>query len=169
MGMPRKLININAFTNGLSHLGEIAEFEEPKIAITTEDWRGGGMLGPVKIDMGVEALEATLTMGGHVRDMIRHFGTTSVDGVPLRLVAAYRADDGSAAQAVEIYLGARFSEIDLGKGKPGEGTEHKYTVPAAYYRREVDGAVEIEIDMKNGVFLVNGVDRYAEIMAILTG
>ena len=37
-----------------------------------------------------------------------------------------------------------------------------------YYRRVVDGIVEIEIDMIAGVFIVDGFDRYAEIMAILT-
>lgn len=169
MGLPRKLVNINAYADGLSFLGQIAEFEEPKLAIATDDWRGGGMLGPVKMDMGLEAQEATLTMGGHTASLIRKFGTTAVDGVQLRLVAAYRADDGTAAQAVEIYLGGRFSEIDLGKGKPGEGTEHKYTVPVAYYRRVVDGVVEVTIDMVNGIFEVDGVDRYAEIMAILLG
>lgn len=169
MGLPRKLVNINAYIDGESYLGRIAEFEEPKLAIATDDWRGGGMLGPVKQDMGLEAQEATFTMGGHTAALIRKFGTTMVDGVQLRLVAAYRADDGTAAQNVEIYLGGRFSEIDLGKGKAGEGTEHKYTVPLAYYRREVDGVVEVEIDMINGVFLVDGFDRYAEIMSILLG
>lgn len=169
MGLGRKLININGYVDGVSYLGTIAEFEEPKLAFTGDDIRNGGMLGPVKGDMGLEAMEATMTMGGHVAALIRRFGTTAVDGVQLRLVAAYRADDGTPAQGVEIYIGGRFSEIDLGKGKPGEGTEHKYTIPLAYYRREVDGVVEVEIDMVNGVFLVDGIDRYAEIMAILLG
>lgn len=169
MGLPRKLVNMNGFVDGEGYLGVISEFEQPKLAIATEDHRGGGMLGAVKLDMGLEALEATMTMAGHVAALIRMFGTTAIDGVQLRLVGAYRADDGTAAQAVEIYLGGRFSEIDEGKAKAGDATEHKYTLPASYYRREVDGVVEVEIDMINGVFLVNGIDRYAEIMAILTG
>jgi len=169
MGLPRKLININSYIDGEGFLGEVSEFEEPKLVIATEDYRGGGMLGPVKLDMGLEAMEASVTMAGHTASLVRKFGTTSVDGVQLRLVGAYRADDGTAAQAVEVYLGARFTEIDPGKAKPGDETEHKYTVPVAYYRRVVDGRVEIEIDMINGVFMVDGIDRYAEIMAILLG
>lgn len=168
MGLPRKLINMTAFIDGANYLGTVSEFEQPKLAIATDDWRGGGMLGPVKLDMGLESLEATITMGGHVAALVRKFGTTAIDGVTVRLVGAYRADDGSAAQSVEIYIGGRFSEIDQGKSKQGDATEHKYTVPLAYYRREVDGAVDVEIDMVNGVFLVDGFDRYAEIMAILT-
>jgi P2 family phage contractile tail tube protein len=169
MGLPRKLINLNVYVEGAGYLGRIGEFEQPKLAIATDDWRGGGMLGPVKQDMGLEALEATLTFGGHEVSLIRYFGITAVDGLPIRLVSAYRADDGSPPQAVEIYIGGRFTEIDEGKSKPGEGTEHKYTTPIAYYRRVVDGVEEVEIDMVNGIFRVNGFDRYAEIMAILLG
>ena len=115
MGLPRKLINMNAFVDGEGYLGIVSEFEQPKLAIATEDHRGGGMLGAIKLDMGLEALEATMTMSGHVAALVRKFGTTAIDGVQLRLVGAYRADDGTAAQAVEIYLGGRFSEIDEGK------------------------------------------------------
>jgi phage contractile tail tube protein, P2 family len=167
MGLPRKLKNMNAFVDGESYLGTIAQFEQPTLAIATEEWRGGGMLGPVMVDMGLNAMEAKLTMGGHTAALIRKFGTTKVDGVRLRLVGAYQADDGSAAQAVECFVGGRFSEIGFGTDKAGEDTEHEYTVPLAYYRREVDGRTEVEIDMISGRFMVDGVDRYAEISAIL--
>lgn len=168
MGFPRRLKNINSFVDGEGFLGVIAEFEEPKLAIATDDWRGGGMVGPIKVDNGLEAMQASITMGGHELRLFRKFGTASADGVRVRLVGAYQADDGTAPQAVEVYIGGRFSEIDPGKGKAGDGTEHKYTVPLVYYRRVVDGIVEIEIDMIAGVFIVDGFDRYAEIMAILT-
>jgi P2 family phage contractile tail tube protein len=169
MGLPRTLVNINAYADGLSYLGVISEFEQPKLAIATEDWRGGGMVGSVKLDKGLEPMEATLTMGGHEKALVRKFGTTSVEGVRLRLVGSYRADDGSAAQAVEIFLGGRFTEIDMGKDKPGDQTEHKFTCAVAYYRRVVDGRTEVEIDMIQGIFMVDGIDRNAEIMAILLG
>lgn len=169
MGLPRTLVNINSYADGEGFLGVIGEFEQPKLAIATEDWRGGGMVGSVKLDKGVEPMEATLTFGGHEKSLVRKFGSTSVEGVRLRLVAAYRADDGTPAQAVEIYIGGRFTEIDFGKDKPGEMTEHKYTAPLSYYRRVVDGRTEVEIDMIQGIFMVNGVDRYADIMSILMG
>lgn len=169
MGLPRKLKNCNAYVDGGSYLGEVMEFEEPKLAIATDDWRGGGAIGPVKIDMGLEAMEAMVSIGGHAASLYRKFGTTNVEGVRVRLVGAYQADDGSRAEAVEVYLGGRFVEIDPGKSKPGDATEQKYKVAVAYYRRVVDGIDEIEIDMVAGVFIVDGVDRYGEIMAIISG
>ena len=168
MGLPRTLININAYADGEGFLGVVSEFEQPKLTLATEDWRGGGMVGSIKLDKGLEPMEATITMGGHEKSLIRKFGTTSAEGVRLRLVAAYRADDGTPAQAVEIYIGGRFTEIDFGKDKPGDETEHKYTAPLAYYRRVVDGRTEVEVDVLAGIFMVDGYDRYAEIMAILT-
>lgn len=167
MGLPRKLINLNAYIDGEGYLGRIAEFEQPKLAIATEDWRGGGMIAPVKLDKGLEGLEATLTFGGHEMSLNRFFGNTAVDAVPIRLISAYRADNYTPAQAVEIFMLGRFTEIDEGKSKPGDDTEHKYTVALTYYRRTVDGTEEILVDALNGHFRVNGVDRYAEIMDIL--
>lgn len=169
MGLPRILKNMNAFVDGDSYLGVISEFEEPNLALATEDYRGGGMIGTVKLDMGLEAMEAKLKMGGHEARLFRKFGSTQIDGVRYRLVGAYQADDGTAAQAVECYIGGRFSEIAPGTSKAGDMTEHEYTVPLSYYRREVNSRVEIEIDMVAGTFIVDGIDRYAEIMAIISG
>ncbi|NBC35536.1 phage major tail tube protein [Novosphingobium sp. FSY-8] len=168
MGLPRECKNWNIYGNGASYLGIASEFEEPKLAIAMEDMRNGGMIGPVKVDRGLEAMEASATMSGHVVELIRNFGTTDIEGTRLRFVGAYQSDDGSAAQAVEIYMGGRFQEIDFGKAKPKDGTEHKFKLPLNYYRRVVDGTTEVEIDMLNGVFIVGGIDRYAEIMAIIT-
>ena len=168
MGLPQKLININAFIDYTSHLGIVAEFEEPKLVIKMEEHRAGGMLGPVDLDMGMEKMSTKIKMAGHLAHLIRKFGTTQVDGVRVRLAQAYRADDGSKPQDVQIFIGGRFAEIDLGTAKPGDSTEHDYDLPLAYYRREVDGRVEVEVDMPNGVFVVDGIDRYAEIMAIIS-
>lgn len=169
MGAPRRLININAYSDGEGFLGVLTEFEEPKLALAMTDYKGGGMFGSVALEDGLEKMEATITLAGHERSLVRKFGTPRLDGVRLRLVAAYRSDDGAPAQAVEVYLGGRFTEIDFGKSKSGNATEHKYKAAATYYRRVVDGIDEVEIDLLGGIFIVGGVDRYAEIMSILTG
>lgn len=169
MGLPRILKNLNTFVNGADYRGVIGEFEQPKLALATSDWRGGGMIGTVKLDHGIEPMEATLTFGGHETGLVRQFGTPAINGTRIRLVGAYQRDNSSAPQAVDIFIGGRFTEIDFGKDKPGDPTEHKYKAALSYYRREVNGVVEVEIDMLNGIFMVGGVDRYAEIMAILAG
>lgn len=167
MGIPKKLKNMNIHVDGEGYLGRAMEFEEPTLAIATEDYRGAGMIGSVKIDLGLEPMEAKLKMGGHEAALFRKFGSTSIDGVRVRLTGAYQADDGSAPEAVECYLGGRFTEIAPGTAKPGDDTEQEFTVALAYYRREVNGRTEVEIDMLAGKFMVDGTDRYAEIMNII--
>lgn len=167
MGIPKKLKNLTAHVDGVNYIGQVVEFEEPPLAIATEEYRGGGMIGPVSIDMGLQAMQASLKMGGHVVELMRKFGTTRVDGVRVRLTGAYQRDDTGEVEVVESYIGGRFSEIGTGTAKAGDDTEHDYTVPLSYYRRVVNGRVEIEIDMVAGTFIVDGVDRYAQIMAAL--
>lgn len=167
MGLPRKLKNFNLYNDGNSYMGVVGEFTQPKIAAQMEDWRGGGMLGPVKIDMGLEGMEAEFSVGGLVTQIIRQFGIPRVDGVLLRLVGAYQRDDGSAPQSVETVMRGRYQEIDMGNAKAGEDTEHKAKMPLSYYKLVVDGRVEMEIDMINSVFIVDGIDRYAEIRAAI--
>jgi P2 family phage contractile tail tube protein len=169
MGAPCKLVDINVWVNGGSWQGVASEFEEPKLTIETEDWRGGGMPGPVKLFKNVGAFEGTLTMAGLAPGLVSTFGATDLEGARLRLVGAYRADDGTPARMAEIYIGGRFTEIDFGTSKAGDMTAHKYSYAASYYRRIVDGFEEIAYDAMNGVFRVFGNDRYAEIMVILMG
>ena len=167
MGLPRKLKNFNLYNDGNSFMGVVAEFTQPKLMLAMEEWRGGGMLGPVKVDMGLQMLEAEFTVGGIVKQLMRQFGSARVDGVLMRLVGAYQADDGSGVDQVEIVMRGRYEEIDMGNAKPGEDTEHKIKAPLSYYKLSINGRVEIEIDMLNAVFLVDGTDRYAEIRGAL--
>ena len=167
MGLPRKLKNFNLYSDGNSYLGQIAEFTQPKIAIQMEEWRGGGMLGPVMIDRGLDAMEAEFTNGGLITQGLRQFGTPRVDGVLLRLVGAYQRDEGSAPQSVETVMRGRHQEIDMGNAKAGEDTEHKFKFPLSYYKLVIDSRVEMEIDMINSIFIVDGIDRYAEIRAAM--
>lgn len=167
MALPNKLININAYIDGRGHLGELSSFVEPKLVAKMEEHRAGGMVGAIQIDMGLEAMEAEITMASHIARNIRRFGTTDVEGTRIRLVGAFRRDNGGPSQAVECYLGGRFKEIDFGTAKPGDDTEQKYMFAISNYSRVVDNVLEVNIDMLNGIYMVGGIDRYGEIMAIL--
>lgn len=169
MGLPSKLKNYRLYNDGNNYQGVIAEFTQPKIAHAMDDWRGGGMLGPVKIDMGLEGMEAEFTNGGLVKQVLRQMGTATVDGCLLRLVGAYQSDDTGNVDQVEIVMRGRPQELDMGNAKAGEDTEHKAKWPLAYYKLSINGRVEVEIDMLNGKYLVDGIDRYAEIMDALGG
>lgn len=163
MGFPSKLKNMNLFGDGDSYLGTVAEVTVPKLTMKMEDWRGGGMIGPVQIDQGLDKINLEFKLGGVLAGPFRQFGASGHAAMLNRFAGAYQDDDSGAVQAVEVVTRGRISEIDPGNAKPGDDTEHTFKVACSYYKLVVDGVEWIEIDVVSGIFIVFGTDRYAEI------
>lgn len=162
MALPRKLKNLNLFNDGESYVGQVAELTLPKLTRSTEDYRGGGMSGPVKIDNGQDAIEFEWKLGGLVRSVLDQYGITRHDGVQLRFAGAYQRDGTGDVDAVEVVVRGRHSEIDFGDAKAGDDTELTVTTQCSYYKLTINGSVAIEIDLINMIERVNGIDRLAE-------
>lgn len=165
MGFPAKLKKMNLHLDGVGHSGEVAEVTVPKLTLKMDEWRGGGMLGPIQIDKGLEKLELEFTMGGLIDRALRRFGASTYDAVTARFSGAYQEDGNGRVRVVEITVLGRYSEIDLGSAKVGDDTNHKAKLACAYYQLDVDGQNWLTIDFMSNVFIVFGVDRYAEIRA----
>lgn len=161
MALPRKLKLMNFLGNGNSYRGQINEITQPKLAMKLEEYRAGGMVGPVKVNLGLEGLEVQFKMGGYMTELVKEFGG-SIDGTALRFAGSYQQDDTEEVTSIELEMRGRFGEIDNGTNKSGDDTEQSYTVPLTYYKIIENGKDIIEIDLLNSVFVVNGVDRLAE-------
>lgn len=138
--------------------GKVTEVELPKLQRKLESYRGGGMDGEVKIDLGQEPLEMTIKVGGNVVDLYRDYSKPGVDTVPLRFSGAYQQDDTCEVQSVEVYCRGRLEEIDPGSAKLGDDTEESFKYSLAYYRLTIDGESIIEIDIPNMICKVDGDD-----------
>jgi P2 family phage contractile tail tube protein len=163
MALPRDTKNWNVYVEGRGYMGEASEVTPPKLARKMDEFRGGGMDGAIKIDMGQEAMQGTLKIRGESPELVRKWGVTSHDGVGIRLRRAVASDTGgSQVQAVEEVWRGRFSEIDQGSYKSGEPNEKSYTVELSYYKLTIDGQVITEIDTLNMICIVDGVDVLAK-------
>lgn len=167
MGFPAKLKDMNFFEDGDSFKGQVPEVTLPKLALKLEDYRAGGMAGPVQIDFGLEKIELEFKAGGLVRGFFRQFGAVAIDGKLNRFAGAYQDDSTGAVVALECITRGRTSEIDMGTSKPGDDTEQTFKTACSYYKLVVDGEVWCEIDMIAGIFIVFGNDRRAEIRAAI--
>ncbi|HJW26440.1 MAG TPA: phage major tail tube protein [Rhodocyclaceae bacterium] len=158
MALPNSLKNFNLFNDAQSFMGVAEELKLPKLSRKFEDFRGGGMDGPVQIDLGQEKLEIEFTCGGFVEEVFKQYGVTKANGVMLRFAGAYQRDDTGDTKAVEIVVRGRHQEIDSGDAKLGD--KGKTTVKSAltYYKLTVDGKELVEIDLLAFIFKVNGVD-----------
>lgn len=164
MALPKKLKHQNLFNDGESFVGQCGSVTLPKLARKMEAWRGAGMDGPVKVDMGHsdDGLQIEWTIGGWGLSVLRQFGAVKADGVMLRWAGSVQRDDTGEVSAVEVVVRGRHEEIDFGDSEAGEDTEHSITTTCTYYKLTIDGNEEIEIDLLNFVFKVNGKDMLAE-------
>ena len=162
MAMPRKLKNLNLFNDGDTYIGQIVEVKLPTLTRTMEEYRGGGMNGPIKIDQGQEAIDLEWKCGGMMRGVLEQYGVARHNAVMLRFAGAYQRDDTGQVDAIEVVVRGRHQEIDQGKAKPGDDTEFAVKTAASYYKISINGATVIEIDLQNMIEIVNGVDRLAD-------
>ncbi len=163
MALPRKLKNMNLYNDGNSFMGQVTEVTLPKLKRKTEEYRAGGMIGPVQIDLGLEALEIEWTCGGLMHEVLEQYGALKVDGVALRFVGAYQREDNAEMDRVEIAMRGRHKEIDLGTAKIGDDTTFKVTSALSYYKLTIIDKVVIEIDFVNCIQIVNGIDLLADL------
>lgn len=164
MALPKKLKHMNLFNDGISYVGQCGSVTLPKLARKMEAWRGGGMAGPVKVDLGYsdDGIQFEWTLGGWDLTALKQFGLTQADGVMLRWAGSTQRDDTGEVSAVEVVVRGRHEEIDFGESKSGEDTEHKFVTTCTYYKLTVDGEVVFEIDLLNFIDNVGGDDRLAE-------
>ncbi|WP_432239912.1 phage major tail tube protein [Herbaspirillum robiniae] len=162
MGMPNKLKDFMVFENGRSYAGQVTEVTLPKLSRKMEEYRAGGMSGPVSADFGQEAMQLEMTMGGLVKEALKNYAANSHGAVMLRFAGAYQNDDDGKVQAVEVVVRGRYKEVDMGNAKLSDDTTHKYSMPLSAYKLTIDNEVIFDFDFMNGIEIVGGEDRRAD-------
>ncbi|MEH6522303.1 phage major tail tube protein [Sulfitobacter sp.] len=163
MQYPRKIRNFSAFIDGVGYSGKVTEGSLPELKIKTEAHRGGGMDGSVAQDMGMEALQAAITLAEWPPELIKMFGTRQ--RMTFRPTAM--GEDDFSADAYVSTMGGRFTVANFSDLKPGGDTPLKLTLEVDYFRMVLDGDVLFEIDVEAGKRIIGGVDQLAEIRAAM--
>ncbi len=163
---PKVLKNMNLFVDGRGYAGRIDEIELPKLTLKTEEHRAGGMDLPVEIDLGMEKLEATLTLSDYDPELFKLYGLVDNDSIAITVRGAIQAQ-GDTAKPVVIGMRGGWKELDSGSWKPGDKSTVKIAVIANYYKLSIDGEELIEVDAINLVRKVNGTDQMEAIRSAI--
>lgn len=163
---PKTLQGFNLFVDGRGYAGKIEEIELPKLTIKTEEFRAGGMDAPIELDMGMEKLESTFTLGDISAEILKSFGIGHNAPVALTIRGALGLGDGRATPVV-VQMQGMMRELDNGTWKGSDKLAQKGTMSLKYYRYEQDGEVIHEIDVENMVRIINGTDYLAEARAAI--
>ena len=167
MALPRKLKAFAAFVVVTNYMGEVPEVTLPTLTRKMEEYRGGGMNGPIELDFGQEKMEAEIKAAGWIKGLAAKWGAATHDAVLIRFAGAIQADDSEAVIPVEVVMRGRLTERDPGSAKAGDATERTYKYSLSYYKEVLDGETILEIDFVNLVENVHGEDRMAQTLTAL--
>ncbi|MEJ0003469.1 MAG: phage major tail tube protein [Pararobbsia sp.] len=160
--IPETLANYNLYVDGKGCAGLSTSVTLPKLKIKTDEHRAGGMDAPVKMDLGMEAMDASFAMASMTREVLNFFGLSDATAFNGVFRGAFKDLQGKTKAVAASFRGMLY-EIDSGDWKAGEKAESKFTVALTYYKLEIDGAAVHEIDPLGMVRIINGVDQLAEI------
>lgn len=162
MALPRILKDFNLFGDGHNWQGQIPSLTLPELSRRMVEYDGGGMDGPVEIDMGNELIQFEWTPGGLLPEIFDSFGAPIHDATMLRFTGSYESDEDGEVIPVEIVVRGRHKTIGMGEASKGEANTQSVTTTCTYYKLTVNGQEKVEIDVPGYVFRVGGVDRLAQ-------
>ena len=165
--LPSHLINFSLYDADQDYKGVISEVSLPEIGRQMEDQRNGGMIGPVPFDFGSEGLETTVKVAGFRPEMLKTLGSRLADAAYLRFMGALSNNESEGVQTCEAVMRGRIKKYSPGSSKPGEPTEQEITYGLTYYKLVINGKTVFEIDLMNGIYVVDGVDSEAEVRAAM--
>ncbi|WP_342307889.1 phage major tail tube protein [Pseudomonas fluorescens] len=159
--IPEMLTNCAMFLDDVSFSGDVPSMTLPKLAIKSEEYRGGGMSGPIDLPTGLEKMEAAWVTNGVRKESLKFFALADQTACNAVFRGAFKGQKG-VVKAVIVTLRGSLKELDMGEWKPGDKAEIKHAMAVTYYKLEIDGRVMFEIDFANMVQVINGVDQLAD-------
>ena len=156
--IPEVLRNFSCFIDGRGMAGKCTEVQPPKVTVKTEEFRGGGMEGPIDVDMGLEKMEAMFTLSSFEPEVLALWGVSSGSPIAAEFRGAFQSETGAVRAAI-INVRGTLTELDPGSWKAGDNAELKGKISVRAYKCTVDGQVAHDIDMVAGTRIINGVDQ----------
>lgn len=167
MAQPKDiLVNMALFMNGTSYVGNVDNVDPPKLAATTEEFRGGGMNGPIEITTGHEALRMSAEVINYSEEVFSLFNLAEGTSTSFTIRGALKSWNGGIKPIKWICRG-KVVEIDPQNLKPGTPPRAKLTVALSYMQLTIGTTVVQEIDVINMTQIINGVDVLQDIASAL--
>lgn len=157
------------FNNADKMVGRVDEFMPPALKIITEQNRAAGMDVAMPVDMGMEPLECSWTTTGIDRGTYTGFGLMNGLRTIVTLRGAVVDPVTGIPKPVTHVCGGSITSIEPGAYKPGEKATLKATMSLIYYRftHSIPAVPVTEIDVVNGIRVINGVDQMIALRAMI--
>lgn len=158
MAAPEFVIkNLNLFVEGKGYAGKIKQGTPPKFNLITEEFRGGGMSGPVELTMGHEALTMGFQLIDFSPDILSLWRIREGFSFAYNLRGGMEDIDGNV-RPIKWECRGKIKSLDAGDLVAGTSATLTVDVALSYVKVTHNGKVVNEVDVVNMVQIINGVD-----------
>jgi hypothetical protein len=152
--------------DGEGYAGNAEEVTLPALDLLIVDYKAGGLDAPLSIDMGMEKMQLKAKLNDTTADALATFGLLGSQDKTVTLKGAAQNLDNSISQ-IAVSARGKCRTLTASPWKKGETANHEYVWDLSYYQYAVDGSVVHQIDVQNGIRIINGVDQLQNVRAAL--
>lgn len=158
-----RVSNANAYVNGLSWLGAVAETEVPQLKTLMSEHNALGMVGKIKLPTGLDTLEAKFKFTSYYGDILRTVGNPyRATKVQIRANVEEWNGEGLATETpLVIHYTGNFINPNYGKFKQHDNVELDAEMNVWFLKVVLGEEVLTEVDVMNNIWKVSGVDILA--------
>jgi P2 family phage contractile tail tube protein len=146
------------WADGFGKLGEGENCKLPSMEINSEEFRGGGMDTPIKVDLGTNALTLEFKLSSFDPQVYTLWGLYPGQEKQYTMRGSLAHLDGSPFAAIAACRG-NLHKVDSDNLEPAKKIMHTFTCELNYYKLTIGERLIYEIDVENGRRIVNGVDQ----------
>ena len=155
-----QLKNFAVWIDGRGYAGNAESYEPPELSLSTEEFRAGGMDAPIRIDTGMEAMSAKVTLTELSVEAQKRFGLIRDGRTQITARGSVEDFDGTVHAELHSMRGT-ITRVAPGAWQPGAPPKLEVEISLDYFRQERDGDAVVEVDIVNMKRVVGGVDQLA--------
>jgi P2 family phage contractile tail tube protein len=150
--------NFIVWCDGFGKLGEGENAKLPVMEVNSEEFRGGGMDIPIKIDLGMNPLTFEFKLSSFDPQVYNLWGLYPGQDKQFTMRGSLAHQDGTPFAAIAGCRG-NLHKVESDALEPARKILHTFTCELTYYKLTVGDQLIYEIDPINGRRIVNGVDQ----------
>ena len=155
--LPSFIKDFRLYINGFDTGSNVIEITMPKISEKMEEFKMGYFT--LETAMGLEKLEAELTILGHDKNIWLQHGLLNNSTAQVLIFRAYQKNNGGVVDDIMVIMRGRFSEIDFGSMKTAEKNTHKIKASISAFTYSLNKIPYYVIEPLTNTFIIAGVNQ----------
>lgn len=141
---------------------ETVDLKLPEIKLKTEKMYFGGTDGEIEADLGLQAMEAGIKLGGVSRTIAAQVGLRPGIVITFNFDGALVSETDGTTKGYNARITGKIRDDKPSNWKHGDKAEWDYAIMVKTYKLTLDGQLLYHIDPLNFIRVIDGVDQLAD-------